>query len=457
MAERRNQTLLDMVRPMMSFIELPLSFSGYALETAATTRFISYSKQTARYYFYDPSKQKVFVSRNAVFLERGFPVDTRRDELLLEESSEAPQLNVWTSSAPTISTDNAPVLHGLARVPQPPERYGFLVVIGQLDNDPKTYGKAMSDIDLEKWLEAIKSKMNSMSSNQVWTLVDRLKGVKAIGCKWVYKRKIGADGDVTTFKARLVAKGYTQRLGNDFEETFSPVAIAKSIQIMLAIVTWYDHEIWQMDMKMTFLNNFVEKDLYGSARVIHGSRRRAKVARGYDFVKNDFGPCVYKKISGSSIAFLVLYVDNILLIGNDVKILGDTKAWVKLSKQQSPKTDEELKKMLDVPYASAVGNIQYVAQCTRPNVAYALSVMSRYLACAGEPHWTAVKSILKYLRRTKDMFLIYGGGELILEDYSNSSKQDTTTNYTMEAEYIAASEAAKEAVWIKNYIQGYGA
>ncbi|KAL0377112.1 UNVERIFIED_CONTAM: hypothetical protein Scaly_0828800 [Sesamum calycinum] len=199
------------------------------------TLFISYPKETARHYFYDSSKQKVFASRNAVFLERGFPADTRRDELLLEESSEAPQSNAWTSSAPTVSIDNVPILRRSARVPQPPERYGFLTVTGQLDNDPKTYGEAMSDIDLEKWLEAIKSKMDSMSSNQVWMLVDRLKGVKAIGCKWGYKRKIGADGDVTTFKARLVEKGYTQRLVIDFEETFSPVAIAKSIQIMLAM------------------------------------------------------------------------------------------------------------------------------------------------------------------------------------------------------------------------------
>ncbi|KAL0388001.1 UNVERIFIED_CONTAM: Retrovirus-related Pol polyprotein from transposon TNT 1-94 [Sesamum radiatum] len=94
---------------------------------------------------------------------------------------------------------------------------------------------------------------------------------------------------------------------------------------------------------------------------------------------------------------------------------------VKLSKQQSPKTNEELKKMFVVPYASAVGNIQYVAQCTRPNVAYALNVTSRYQACAGEAQWPAVKTLLKYLRSTKDMFLVYDGGELILEDYSNVS------------------------------------
>ncbi|KAL0287934.1 UNVERIFIED_CONTAM: Secreted RxLR effector protein [Sesamum calycinum] len=127
--------------------------------------------------------------------------------------------------------------------------------------------------------------------------------------------------------------------------------------------------------------------------------------------------------------------------------------------------------MLDIPYASVVGSIQYVAQCTRPDIAYALSVTSIYQACAGEVHWTALKTILKYLRRTQDVFLVYGGGELILEGFSDarfqsdgddaksqlgfifklnggvvawkSSKQDTTADSTREAEYIAASEAAR--------------
>ncbi|KAL0355331.1 UNVERIFIED_CONTAM: hypothetical protein Sradi_3980000 [Sesamum radiatum] len=94
---------------------------------------------------------------------------------------------------------------------------------------------------------------------------------------------------------------------------------------------------------------------------------------------------------------------------------------IKLSKKQSPKTGEELKRMLDIPYASAVGSIQYVVQCTKPNVAYPLSVTSRYQAYNGEAHWSAVKIILKYLKRTKDIFLIYGSGELILEGYSDAS------------------------------------
>ncbi|KAL0285241.1 UNVERIFIED_CONTAM: hypothetical protein Sradi_7179100 [Sesamum radiatum] len=72
---------------------------------------------------------------------------------------------------------------------------------------------------------------------------------------------------------------------------------------------------------------------------------------------------------------------------------------IKLSKKQSPKTDEELKRMSNIPYASAIGSIQYVVQCTRPDVAYALSVTNRYQACVGEAHWGTVKSILKYLRK----------------------------------------------------------
>ncbi|KAL0294170.1 UNVERIFIED_CONTAM: hypothetical protein Sradi_6901100 [Sesamum radiatum] len=106
---------------------------------SSVCRFIGYLKETAGYYFYDPSEQKGFVSRNAVFLERGFPTDTRRDELLLEESSEAPHSNAGTLSTPTVSTDNVLIPPRSARVPQPPERYGFLGVTGQLDNDPKTY------------------------------------------------------------------------------------------------------------------------------------------------------------------------------------------------------------------------------------------------------------------------------------------------------------------------------
>src|SRR5262249_38465515 len=108
----------------------------------------------------------------------------------------------------------------------------------------------------------MKSKMDSIEENQVWTLFDPPEGIKPIGCEWVFKKKTDMDGNVVTYKARLVAKGYRQRQGIDFDETFSPVAMLKSIRILLAIAAHYDYEIWQMDVKTVFLNENLIEEVY---------------------------------------------------------------------------------------------------------------------------------------------------------------------------------------------------
>ncbi|XP_040963909.1 secreted RxLR effector protein 161-like [Gossypium hirsutum] len=140
--------------------------------------------------------------------------------------------------------------------------------------------------------------------------------------------------------------------------------------------------------------------------------------------------------------------------------------------------------MNKIPYASAIGSIMYAMLCTRPDMSYALSKTRRYKADLGEGHCVTVKTILKYLR-TKDTFLMYRGvEELSVKGYNiasfqtdkddsrsqsdfmfclNSgtvswkiSKQDTIANSTTEAGYIAANEAAKEAIWIKKFITKLG-
>ena len=119
--------------------------------------------------------------------------------------------------------------------------------------------------------------MESMYSKSVWELVDQTDGVKPIGCKWIYKRKRGSDGKVQTFKARLVAKGYTQKEGVDYEETFSPVAMLKSIRTLLSIATYYDYEIWQMDVKTAVLNGNLDESIYIiQPEGVHHPRSRAK-------------------------------------------------------------------------------------------------------------------------------------------------------------------------------------
>ena len=266
-----------------------------------------------------------------------------------------------------------------------------------------------------------------------------------------------------------------------------------------------------------------------------------EVVKGFDFRQNEEEACVYKKESGSSVVFLILYVDDILLIGNDIPMLESVKTSLKnsfsmkdlgeaayilsiriyrdrsmrliglsqdtyidkvlnrfsmeqskkgflpmshgihLSKTQCPTTTDERERMSKVPYASAIGSIMYAMISTRPDVSYALSVTSRHQTNPGESHWTAVKNILKYFRRTKDVFLVYGGeDELIVTGYTDasfqtdpddsksqsgfvftinsgavsgkSSKQDTVADSTTEAEYIAASEAAKEGVWMRKFL-----
>ena len=97
---------------------------------------------------------------------------------------------------------------------------------------------------------------------------------------------------------------------------------------------------------------------------------------------------------------------------------------ISISSDNSPKTLDEKDRMSKIPYASAIGSIMYAMICTRPDVSYALSMTSRFQYNPGEGHWTAVKNILKYLKRTKDSFLVYGGEErLVVKGYTNSSFQ----------------------------------
>ncbi|XP_035842146.1 secreted RxLR effector protein 161-like [Helianthus annuus] len=83
-------------------------------------------------------------------------------------------------------------------------------------------------------------------------------------------------------------------------------------------------------------------------------------------------------------------------------------AHFKLSLQDSPKTEHEERYMSSVPYANVVGSMMYLMVCTRPDLAYAVSVVSRYLSCPGKNHWEAVKWILRYLKGTQDWGLVFG-------------------------------------------------
>ncbi|KAI3739156.1 hypothetical protein L2E82_29553 [Cichorium intybus] len=421
-AERRNRTLLDMVRSMMSRASLPIHFWGYALETAAhilnlvptkkvaktphemwtgkvpslahikvwgceafvrrdtsdklaerseRCYFIGYPKQSFGYLFYRPSEDVVFVARRGFFREReliskedsGSTIDLEEiqetpDETTLEETS-----NQHEEEVPVGPTDISLPLRRSGRVSMPPEFYGFhitsdgdtLVSDRTLTNldEPASYREAVAGPESAKWKEAMDSEIKSMYDNQVWNLVDNVPGRKTVGCKWIFKKKTDMDGKVHTYKARLVAKGFTQTPGVDYDETFSPVAKIKSIRIMLSIAAFHDYEIWQMDVKTAFLNGKLTEDVYMSQpegfvdtkhpdkvckleRSIYGLKQASRSwnlcfhekVKEFGFSRSEDESCVYVKASGSIVTFLVLYVDDILLMGNDIPTLQNVKAWL---------------------------------------------------------------------------------------------------------------------------------
>ncbi|GKE40312.1 putative retrotransposon protein [Tanacetum coccineum] len=282
--------------------------------------------------------------------------------------------------------------------------------------EPANYKTALLDLESDKWLNAMNVEMQSMKDNKVWDLVDLSPNGKTVGSKWLFKKKIDMDGAVHTYKARFVVKGYTQTPGIDYEETFSHVADIRAIRILIAITTFYDYETWQMDVKTAFLNGYLSEEVY-------------------------------------------------------------------MEQPKGASTPAELKRMQNVPYASVVGSIMYVVRCTRPDVAFAQNITSRFQQNPSDLHWTTVKNILKYLRNTKDMFLVYKGDlkqELRVSCYTDagyltdaddlksqtgyvfvlngddadwkSSKQSIFATSSAEAEYIAAYDASKEAVWVRKFI-----
>lgn len=101
-----------------------------------------------------------------------------------------------------------------------------------------------------------------MSNNQVWELADLPDGYKSSAYKWVFKTKKNNKGNIEKFKARLVTKGFTQREGIDYTETFSPVSTKDSFRIIMTLVAHFYLKLHQMNVKIAFLNGYMDEEIY---------------------------------------------------------------------------------------------------------------------------------------------------------------------------------------------------
>nr|GEV08527.1 hypothetical protein [Tanacetum cinerariifolium] len=253
--------------------------------------------------------------------------------------------------------------------------------------DPRTYNEAMQSRGAAFWKEAIDDEIGSIMENNTWVQSDLPPGCKPFGCKWIFKRKMKVDGSIDKFK------------GIDYFDTYAPVARITTIRLLLALADIRNLVIHQMDVKTTFLNDDLDKEVY------------MKQPKGFVMPGNEHKVCKLVKslkFNNSGIWVIIcLYVDDMLIFKTDQNQVDETKKFLssRFSMKDMGEADvildcspvstpidpvEKLKPNIGKPadqleYSRAIGCLMYAMTSTRPDIAY---VVGRLMAAAGkEAEW----------------------------------------------------------------------
>ncbi|GFW59625.1 retrovirus-related Pol polyprotein from transposon TNT 1-94 [Trichonephila clavipes] len=221
---------------------------------------------------------------------------------------------------------------------------------------PNCYKQAIRSRDASKWHDAMDKEINVMMERKVWDLVDHPDNIKILENRWVYTIKYDENNKIVRYKARLVARGNTQLRGESFDEVFSP-------DINFTIKN-FDLKIMGKTKKLLG----IEFEEIGNSLFIH---QRSYIRRLCE---------IYEKYK------------------YPVSSLPISKGQV-LSKLDSPKTSEEI---LTVPYRNLIGSLSFIAIRTRPDIMYAVNVLSQFQANPGIKHWNCLLRLLGYLKYTQE-------------------------------------------------------
>jgi hypothetical protein len=216
-----------------------------------------------------------------------------------------------------------------------------------LDEEATTFEEAVQN---GKWKEDMVEEHQSIMKNEVWEIVPRPKERSVVTSKWVYKIKHAADGSMDKYKARFVARGFSQKEGEDYDETFAPVARYTSIRAIISLVTSMGWNLHQMNVKTSFLNGAIEeevyieqpqgfevhsrdthvcrlkKDLYGLKQAPRAwyARMDSYLTR-LGFSKSHADPNLYYKVVDNTPVILLLYVDDLFITGEESLIIQCNK------------------------------------------------------------------------------------------------------------------------------------
>uniref|UniRef100_A0A2N9J1M4 Integrase catalytic domain-containing protein n=1 Tax=Fagus sylvatica TaxID=28930 RepID=A0A2N9J1M4_FAGSY len=424
---------------------------------------------------------------------------------------------------------------------------------------PKNLQEALNN---PRWKAAMVEEMEALQKNSTWKLVELPKDKKTVGCKWVFTVKHKADGSIERFKARLVAKGYTQTYGIDYQETFAPVAKINTIRVLLSLAANLEWPLQQFDVKNAFLHGDLEEEVYmdfppgfstssESGKVcrlrksLYGLKQSPRAwfgrfthsMRKYGYHQSQSDHTLFLKHSNEGkVTALIVYVDDIVVTGNDIMEMGKLKTY--LAKEFEIKDLGTLRyflgievarskegifvsqrkyvldllvetgmlacKPIDTPieqnhrlgediddtpvdrerYQKLVGKLIYLSH-TRPDIAFAVSVVSQFMHAPCEKHMEAVYRILRYLKSAPGKgLMLYKNGHLEVEGYTDadwagsitdrrstsgyctfvggnlvtwrSKKQSVVARSSAEAEFRAMAHGICEMLWLKAMLKELG-
>jgi hypothetical protein len=266
--------------------------------------------------------------------------------------------------------------------------------------EPTNFEEASKE---EDWIRAMNEELDQIEKNKTWELVPRPENKNVIGSKWVFKNKMNEKGQVVRNKARLVCKGYAQVEGQDFDETFAPVARLEAIRMFLAYSCHKNFKVYQMDVKSAFLNGDLEEEVYMEQpegflltdnpnfvcklkKALYGLKqaprawysRLDKFLQEKGFKKGTIDSNLYIKSEGDDLLVVLVYVDDIVFgctnessiqwFSNSMKtefemyMIGELSYFLGLQVKQSPvgifisqeKYLKEILKKFQMEYSSTV-------------------------------------------------------------------------------------------------------
>ncbi|KAG9454499.1 hypothetical protein H6P81_007403 [Aristolochia fimbriata] len=339
------------------FVLLPDRERDKLSAKSAMCVFLGYGIEQKGFRCFDPMANKLRISRHVTFWEHLDSVAGSPFDDTLSPSPPAVDVLVPSSASPSepippLAPDVPPSApRQSSRIHRPSVRLNdyhcFFSVLTSV-YEPSSYGEASSD---PLWQQAMAEELQALDKAHTWNLVSLPPGKSPIGYKWVYKVKTKADGSIDRYKARLVAKGYNQEYGIDYKETFAPVTRLTSVRVLIAIASIRHWDLFQMDVKNAFLNGALTEEVYmvpppGSShpsgqvcrlrRALYGLKQAprawfstlcSKIVK-FGYTQSSHDSALFIRQSSSDIVLLLLYVDDMMITGDDIQGIFDLKRYL---------------------------------------------------------------------------------------------------------------------------------